>query len=396
LPESPEILGTFDERFAGVHDALADNFRERGELGAAVAIAVEGRPVVDIWAGWMDAERTRPWRHETLVAVFSVGKAMASICLLMLVDRGQVELDAPVARYWPEFGNRGKGEITVRMLMSHRAGLPAVRDRLPDEAIFDWGTMTAALAAEAPWWKPGSKHGYHVNTFGFLVGEIVRRVSGQSIGGFFREEVADPLGADFHFGFGPQDDERTAAYQFPADPSELAEAEDPAQRPEDEPRPGDEDRHFMLGRVYLNPPGLSGLGTVNTRPWRAAEIPSANGHATARGVARVYGELLAGLAGEETVLLEGETIEQAIMPASEGRDFVLGRPSRFGLGFQLTQPERPLGPSGRAFGHFGAGGSLGFADPDAGLAFAYVMNRSGPRWQNPRNRALIEAIYACL
>ena len=373
----PEIFGACDERFAPVSHALADNFRDHGELGAAVAIAVDGQPVVDIWAGWKDSARTRPWERDTLVPVFSVGKAMAVLCVLLLVERGGVDLDAPVARYWPEFAAAGKGGVTVRTLLAHRAGLPAVRGLLPDEAIYDWDRMAGALAAEEPWWEPGSTHGYHVNTLGFLAGEIVRRVAGMSIGAFFRAEVGEPLGADFHFGFGADEDHRVAEYTFGAGSTERR------------PVPAGEERQFLLHRVYLNPPGLSGLGTVNTREWRAAEIPSANGHGTARAVARIYGAL-----GRE--MLTPEILEQAIAEHSAGPDFVLGRPSRFGLGFQLTQPERPLGPNPRSFGHFGLGGSLGFADPDTGLAFAYAMNRSGPRWQNPRNQALIDAVYASL
>jgi CubicO group peptidase (beta-lactamase class C family) len=237
------------------------------------------------------------------------------------------------------------------------------------------------LAAEQPWWEPGATHGYHVNTFGFLAGELVRRVSGAGIGTFLRREVAGPLDADFHFGLGAHDDARTADYLFGGEAEEFTEGVE-----EHRPLDDDPERRFLLGRVYLNPPALSGIGTVNSRAWRAAEIPSANAHATAAAITRIYGAL--------DELIGTATLAEATAPHSEGPDFVLGRPSRFGLGFQLTQPERPLGPSPRSFGHFGAGGSVGFADPDANLTFAYVMNRSGPRWQNPRNRALIDAVYA--
>jgi len=376
-------MGFCDERFAAVRDALADNFRKHGELGAAVAVMVEGRLVVDIWAGWTDSRRTRKWQQDTLVAVFSVGKAMAALCVLMLAERGRLELDAPVARYWPEFAAEGKDAVTVRALLAHRAGLPAVRQVLGDDTIYDWSRITGALAAEAPWWEPGTTHGYHVNTFGFLAGEIVRRVSGESIGSFFRRDVAGPLEADFHFGFGPEHDARTAEYLFAETSGHEGSGEGPTGKL-------DEDRQLLLSRAYLNPPGLSGLGTVNTRAWRAAEIPSANGHGTARSVARIYSALVGG------GLLGPEMVSEATAQASYGPDFVLLRPSRFGLGFQLTQPERALGPNDQSFGHFGAGGSLGFADPEARLAFGYVMNRSGPRWQNPRNRALIDAVYASI
>ena len=244
--------------------------------------------------------------------------------------------------------------------------------------------MAGALAAEEPWWEPGSTHGYHVNTFGFLAGEIVRRVAAQSIGAFFRREVGEPLGADFHFGFGAEEDHRVAEYIFGCGSSRRSPQSEPA----------GEERQFLLHRVYLNPPGLSGLGTVNTRAWRAAEIPSANGHGDGpRGGPYLRRAAWArGRNGAEP----GDDRAGDRRGTPPGPDFVLGRPSRFGLGFQLTQPERPLGPNPRSFGHFGLGGSLGFADPDAGLAFAYAMNRSGPRWQNPRNHALIDAVYTSL
>ena len=377
----PEIRGFCEARFAGLRSALARNFREHGELGAALAVTVDGTPVVDLWAGWADEARTRPWSSDTLVNVFSVGKPMAALCLLMLAERGQLDLEAPVADHWPEFAACDKAEITVRMLLGHRAALPAIGHSLPSLAMYDWGLMTAALAAQEPWWEPGRGHGYHVNTFGFLVGELVRRVSGQRIGAFLRHAVADPLGADFHFGVHGEDHERVAEFLFPEMPSTLIGDQTPS----------------MVRNAYANPPGLSGPGMVNTRAWRSAEMPSTNGHATARGVARIYSALAAGGTVDGIQLLAAETVDLAVREVSCGHDMVLDRPSRFGLGFQLTQPERPLGPSPRSFGHFGAGGSLGFADPDQALAFAYTPNQgAGPRWQNPRNRALIEAVYSSL
>jgi CubicO group peptidase (beta-lactamase class C family) len=382
VADVPEICGSCDARFAGVRNALAQNFRAHGEVGAAVAITVEGRLVVDLWAGWVDRERTCAWQRDTLVNVFSVGKGMAALSLLILVERGQVDLDAPVARYWPEFAARGKRDVTVRMLLCHRAGLPAIRRPLPDLAMYDWELMTSALAEEEPWWEPGRQHGYHVNTFGFLIGEVVRRVSGESIGAFFRREIAAPLAADFHFGIGPEHDDRIADYLFAATPPQIVADDD------------DDERRFLLGCVYMNPPRLSGPGTVNTRAWRAAEMPSTNGHANARAVARIYSALACGGAVDGIRLLRAETIAHAVAEASSGLDVVLRRPSRFGLGFQLTQPASLLGPNPRSFGHFGAGGSLGFADPDARLAFAYTMNQAGPRFQNPCTRALIAATYA--
>jgi CubicO group peptidase (beta-lactamase class C family) len=373
--ERREPAGTCDARFAPVRDALRENFAERGELGAAVTVILDGRVVVDLWGGWADGERTRPWRHDTVVGVFSVGKALAALCVLMLAARGRLRLDAPVARYWPEFVAR---DVTVRHVLSHQAGLPAIDTMLADGALFDWTAVTGALAEQEPWWTPGSAHGYHVHTFGFLTGELVRRLTGDSIGTFMRREVAEPLGADVRFGLAPADRWRRAEYLF---------TRETTARPHPSPII-DERLRRLRERAYFNPPGATGLGTVNTAPWLDAELPSSNLHASARGIARAY----AGMRD----LLDADTLDAAIAEAACGEDLVLGRSSRFGLGFQLTQPERPLGPNPRSFGHFGAGGALGFADPDAGVAFGYAMNRGGPRWQNPRNRALIDAVYTVL
>ncbi len=375
------IGGRCDPRFAGLRSALAGNFAEHGEMGAAVAVTLEGRPVVDLWAGWTDRARTRSWRRDTLVDVFSVGKPMAALCLLMLVEGGQVDLDAPVAAYWREFAAAGKEGVTVRMLLAHRAGLPAIRRPLPRLSMYDWGLMTSALAEQRPWWEPGSRHGYHVNTYGFLIGELVRRVSGEPIGAFLGRTISGPLEADFHFGVAAGQHRRVADFLFPEVTAEFQGAGTP----------------LLVRRAYMNPAGVSGLGTVNSTAWRDAEMPSTNAHATARAVARIYAALAAGGMLDGVRLLQRETVELAAREASCGPDAVLNRPSRFGLGFQLTQPERPLGPNRRSFGHFGAGGSLGFADPDEALAFAYTPNQGeGPRWQNPRNRSLIEALYASL
>ena len=380
-PGAPVVHGHCDARFAGLRDAFAENFHERGEIGAALAVSLDGVRVLDIWAGSADPGASRPWREDTLVDVFSVGKPMAALCLLMLAERELLDLDEPAALHWPELAACGKDAVSARVILAHRAGLPAIRTPLPAGAMYDWDLMTSELAAQEPWWEPGAAHGYHVNTYGFLVGELVRRVSGRSIGSFFADKIARPLGADFHFGLAAADQARCADFLFP----QVSRAMDGTQMPE------------MTALAYLNPPGITGDGTVNTPQWRSAELPSANGHATARAIARIYGALAAGGEIDGIRLLDAATIRLAATEASAGPDAVLGRPSRFGLGFQLTQPERPLGPSPNAFGHFGAGGSLGFADPDAGLSLGYTPNQGlGPRWQNPRNRALLDALYASL
>jgi CubicO group peptidase (beta-lactamase class C family) len=364
------IGGHCDPAFAAVRDAFATNFAEHGELGAAVCVMVDGRAVVDLWGGWVDPERSAEWGPDTLVDVFSIGKGIAASVVLRTVDP-----DTCVADVWPEFA-AGKEAVTVRQILSHQAGLPAVREPLPDGAIYDQSTMAAVLAAQEPWWEPGTAHGYHVNTFGFLAAELVRRVDGRTLGTVLREDVAGPLGADVHIGLPAADHGRVATFVWPAG------ADPGAAYAHDE----------MLHRTYANPPGISGAGVVNTPAWRSAEMPSTNGHGSARGVARFYAPLAAG-GGD---VLPASVLAAAVEEQVHGPDRVLGRISRFGLGFQLPQEERPIGPHAGAFGHFGAGGSLGFADPEARLSFGYVMNTMGPRWQNPRNRALLAALTSSL
>lgn len=383
-PAPGRVSGQCDPRFAAVQEEFAANFADRGETGGGVCVVVDGTVVAELWGGRADAAGSRPWQRDTLVNVFSVGKGMMAACTARLTGQGRLDPDVPVARYWPEFGVAGKNRITVRQLLSHQAGLPAVRDRLPEGSQFDWAAMTAAVAAQPPWWPPGSAHGYHVNTFGFLAGELIRRVTGQTAGGLLRAEVAGPLDADVHIGLPPREHHRVADFQWLGQsPVGPVSADLP-------------DAQLMTWLAYANPAGLSGFGLVNTEQWRAGEVPSANAHATAAGVARVYAALAGGGVAGGARVVEAGPLAAATAEQVYGDDLVLRRPSRFGLGFQLTHPERPFGPGGRAFGHFGAGGSVGFCDPDAGLAFGYVTSQMGPRWQNPRNRALIDAVYASL
>ena len=342
---------------------------------------LDGRPVVDMWCGWTDAARRRPWRQDTIVNTFSVGKAFAGLTLLMLISQGAADLEDPVARHWPEFAAAGKDAVTLRQLLSHRAGLAAIARELPEGSLYDWEQVTAALAEQEPWWTPGEGHGYHVHTFGFLVGELVQRLSGERIGAFLERRIARPLDARVSFGLAEAERSRRADFVFDEEAATRAQTEWRQAAGES-----------LRARAYLNPPGAMGVGTVNTLAWQRAEIPSANLHADARGVAAVY----AALARQDPILLAPEALAEATREHSAGTDLVLERPSRFGLAFQLTQPERPLGPHEGSFGHFGAGGSVGFADPTEGLAFAYLMNRGGPQWQDPRNRALIEAPYSSL
>ena len=384
-----EIHGVCDHRFREVHDAFAENFAHRGEVGAAVSVTVEGHHVVDLWAGHADEQRTSPWERDTITCVFSCTKAMAALCAHRLVDQGLLDLDAPVARYWPEFAQGGKEELPVRYLLSHRAGLPAVKEPLPLEAHYEWERMIAALERQEPWWEPGAKFGYHTLTFGWLVGELVRRVSGKrSLGAYFREEVAEPLGLDYHIGFGPEHDPRAAEIIL-APPPENPPPVDPAAA---------EIRSRWSGASGINLQGMIARGMMNTREWRAAEIPAANGYADARAQARVYGALAVGGEMDGVRVLSREAIEAAMVEQSNETDQVNGMHLRFGLGFVLPHPGMYLGPSTRVIGHAGAGGALGFADLDAGVGFGYVMNQmqgGGPEG-DPRWRPLIDAAYVTL
>jgi CubicO group peptidase (beta-lactamase class C family) len=371
-------------RFEAVRAAFVANFRERGEPGAAVCVSVGGKPVVDLWGGYADIANTKPWQQDTLVNVFSVGKALCALAAARIVEQRLADLDAPVAKLWPQFAQNGKEAITFRQILSHRGALPAIAKPLPDGAALDWNVMIHALEEQTPWWEPGTAFGYHVNTYGFLIGEIVRRAAGKTLGALIREEVAGPLGADIHIGLPREHHARVAEYRWPGTSTMTPPGENATRI----------DR--MRWNTYWNPPGISGAHWVNTPQWRLAEVPSTNGHGNARSVARIYAALAKGGAIDGVRIAGEDILSEFTTEHSRGEDQITQHPARFGLGFQLTQPERPLGPNAHAFGHFGAGGSLGFCDPDADMGFGYVTNDMGPRWQNPRNRALMEAVYACL
>ncbi len=386
------VHGWCEPGFGRVRDALSEILAGGEEIGAALAVCVDGHLVVDLWAGYADAARTRPWDRDTIVNLYSIGKAVTAVCALRLVEAGRLDLDAPVARYWPEFAQAGKAQIPVRYLLTHQAALPAIARPLPSGAWSHWDVMTAALAAQAPWWEPGTGHGYHVNTQGFLVGEVVRRITGKTLGTYLREAVTGPAGVDFFIGLGPELEGRCADVL----PEQATPEGDELRRQLSVNPASLSGLRLMRVNAYRNPPEVSGTGVVNTRPWRAAEVPSTNGHGNARAVARLY----SALAGDGELggahVLSPEMIARATEQQVYGDDIVLQRPTRFGLGFQLTMAERPLGPSTRAFGHFGAGGSLGFADPDARVAFGYAMNQGRGGWQHKHVRHLIDLVYATL
>ncbi len=382
------IDGECEARFERVKRAFADNFVGAGEVGAAVAVTLDGRPVVDLWGGYADSRRSRRWERDTLVNVYSTTKGITAICAHRLADQGKLDLDAAVAKYWPEFAQAGKHNLPVRLLLNHRAGLPAIRAALEPDAIFNWERMTSALAAETPWWEPGTQHGYHAFTFGWLVGEVIRRAGGKSVGAMLREELAGPLGLDCHIGLDAKHDVRVAEIigEPPSPAGQFDIFAEVARNPES-----------MTAKAINNPSTLMRPETANSRAWRGAEIPAVNCHTTARALARLYGALARGGEIDGIRVLSPTAITRCYTEQSSGPDAVLMFPTRWSLGFGLSQPKAMLGPNPRAFGHSGAGGSLGFADPDARIGFGYTMNqRLQSILVDARAARLIEAVYASL
>ena len=388
-PSAPTaISGRVDARFARVRDEFARNFAERGELGASLCAFVDGQRVVDLWGGFADPARERPWREDTLVMVHSATKGAAALCAHRLAANGALDVDAPVARYWPEFAAAGKERIPVRWLLNHRAGLAAIDRPLRAEAGLDWNTMVDALAQQAPNWEPGARHGYHAITFGWLVVEVVRRISGRSLGRFFRDEFAAPLGLDFWIGLPASEEPRAARLAPP-----------PATDPHDAFGAALLDHRSLTRRAFMNPSTLFFAGGADfARRLRAAEIPAANGMANGRGLAGLYAPFASGGAR----FVDADTLVRMTTPESEGPDAILVHSTRFTQGFMKSIEGGPLhrarlGPNPSAFGHVGAGGSLGMADPTARVAIGYAMNRMGPGLLlNERGQALVDAIYDCL
>ncbi|MFJ9469457.1 serine hydrolase domain-containing protein [Streptomyces caniferus] len=379
--------------FTGVREAFERNFSEHGDIGAAVTVTVEGEAVVDLWGGRADAAGTRAWERDTLVNVYSTSKGMTALCAHLLVDRGELDLDAPVMRYWPEFGQAGKRDIPVRWLLSHRAGLIAPREPLPAGYAYDWDAVCATLAATPPWWEPGTAQGYHAVTFGYLVGEVVRRVTGQSLGAFLRSEITGPLDAGVFIGTPAEEHARCADMVGQLDAARLAEQFPGAPAP-----PFRALSDHPLAVVMLALTSIP-TGDVNSAAYRSAEIPAGNAHASAHGLATVYGALAGGkLVGPGTL----EAMRRSQSRPGE-RDLTIdalapaGREHRWGLGYMLNH-EGQAGPNRGAFGHGGAGGSYAFADPENRLSYAYTMNKygGGTTGDDPRNRGLVRAVYRAL
>lgn len=378
-----DIGGDCRDGFGAVKDAFAANFEVNGDVGASVAVVMGGELVVDLWGGHLDTARTAPWQSDTITNVWSTTKTMSCLSLLVLASRGLVDVDAPVERYWPEFGANGKEGVLVRHLLSHTAGLPGWEARLEATDIYDWDKVCALLAAQAPWWEPGWKSGYHAISQGNLVGEVVRRVDGRSVGRFFAEEIAGPMGADFHIGTGPEHDDRVAPV-IPAPPLQFGSA-DGATAPNKDSIPYRAANPRLVAEQSWE------------IPWRRAEIPAAGGHGNARSVALAQCAVSHGGTARGVELLTPATVERIFDVQAAGRDLVLGIGVTFGVGYGLNSPRNPISPNARVCYWGGWGGSLVVNDVDAGFTMAYVMNRMGEGTVgDDRAHTLLRAVYGSL
>jgi CubicO group peptidase (beta-lactamase class C family) len=378
------VQGFVKPGFESVSEVFARNFERFGDVGAACCVYRDGRAVVDLWGGALTASGDDPYAEDTLQMVMSSTKGVVAVAAQMLAEEGKLDFDAPVVEYWPEFGAEGKQTIPVRWLFSHRAGLPAIDRPLTIEDVFAWTPVVDGLAAQRPMWEPNTAHGYHVGTYGWLAGEVIRRVAGASVGQVVAQRIARPLNLDLWIGL-PEAMESRVAPMLPAPP----------------PAPGTAldiftarllDPSTLLHKAFVNPPLPAPV--FNERAFHAAEIPAANGITNARSLARMYAACIGDVDGVR--LLQPKTVAAATREQSNGQDLVLGYETRYATGFQLSFPFRPMAGEG-SFGHYGMGGSVGFADPERGVAFAYVMNQMLPSGGvDPRTKSLVEALLGCL
>jgi CubicO group peptidase (beta-lactamase class C family) len=380
------VDGIVEPGFEGVRDAFERNFTEHGDVGAGFCLHVEGRKVVDLWGGTADVHSGRPYEESTLQLVFSTTKGATAACANLLAQRSQLDIDAPVATYWPEFAAAGKERIPVRWLLCHKAGLPVIDKRLSLEEALAWDPVVEALSVQEPVWPPGSAHGYHALTYGWLVGEVIRRIDGRSLGTFFADEIAAPLGLEFWISLPESEEHRVA----PLAGSIVPQGEvDEATRLLMEQFSGPD---TLLGRAL----SLNGAFNEvwNDRAVHAAELGAANGITNARSLSRFYAGLVGSLPDAPAApLLTSRQMEAARQRQTEGNDKLLFFESAFGLGFFVASDFAPYGGAG-SFGHSGAGGSMGFADPDNQIAAGYVMNRMNQNLSgDPRTRGLVKASY---
>ncbi|MFT3809011.1 MAG: serine hydrolase domain-containing protein [Micropepsaceae bacterium] len=374
---APQVHGFCEPRFAGARAAFAANFTSGADMGASFAATIDGEFVADLWGGFADAEGKRPWAEDTIINVYSTTKTMCALTALLCADRGLIDFAAPVAKYWPEFAAAGKDRITVAHLMSHSAGLSGFDQKVATEDLYDWEKITTLLARQAPWWEPGTRSGYHAITQGYLVGEVVRRVSGKTLGTLFREEIAGPLGADFHIGLPAQHDARVADLIPPAQSLGAVSSQSEIAR-----------RTFASTNLTAEEP--------KTTAWRRAEIPAAGGIGNARSVALIQSLLVNGGAVRGKRILSEAGVRRALELQIESDDMVLGVPVRFGLGYGLPSAVAPFPNPNTAFWG-GWGGSLVVCDYDARMTFSYVMNRmNSTTTGDARVSGLFGGLYAGL
>jgi CubicO group peptidase (beta-lactamase class C family) len=365
--------GTCSARFDPLRELFAAKLLSGEDLGASVAVNIDGKTVVDLWGGWADEARTVPWTENTIACVFSTTKTMTALAALVLVDRGELDLDANVATYWPEFAARGKAGIKVRQLLSHTSGVSGWDQPITLEDLYDWDKSTALLAAQAPWWEPGTASGYHMLNYGHLIGEVIRRITGQRLGEFFAAQIAGPLGADFHIGLAPSEFHRVANV-VPATTIPTMPVFDPTQL----------DPNSVAFKTWTNPTGFPAEWSW-TEGWRRADIGAANGHGNARSLARLQSAVACGGEVDGVRLLSPQTIDRIFEVQSNGIDLVIGIPLKIGVGYSLL-------PEGRVCCWGGTGGSLAMIDVDRRITFAYVMNTTAPGGGAPIAAALAERV----
>ena len=399
------VNGYCDENFIEARHIFEKSISSGFELGGSIAVEVKGKKVIDLWGGHLDHSQLKLWEENTLVNVFSTTKGIAAICLLQLIEKGLLDIEKPVSEYWPEFSANGKDHIPVKYLFCHKAGLCGVREPLQSGAFSDWELITSALARQEPLWEPGTAHGYHAITYGHLVGELLRKIDGRTIGQYFKEEIAEPLDLDFWIGL-PDSEFNRVSDIYPSKPGPLQYLFPLLTKLPRFMLPGRAkflldfgDTSKPVGAAFNNPPISSSAGMeANTKKWRNAEIPAANGHGTARSIAKLYGILANGGSRDGIHVLSPETIEKGRQTQSDGKDLVLGgMRTRFGLGFMLGTENVSMGPNPNAFGHGGAGGSLGFSDPDNNISLGFVMNQMHPgitAWKTATDVA--ESVYKTL
>lgn len=375
-----EVHGRCDERFAGVREALSRQLDDGEELGASIAVDLDGATVVDVWGGFRDEAREQPWSEHTIVNVWSTTKCVLALAALMLVDRGELDLDAPVADYWPEFAAKGKKDVRVRHLLSHTSGVSGWEQPFSIRDMYDWESATERLAQQRPWWEPGTASGYHANNQGHLVGEVIRRITNTTFKKFVADQIADPLGADFQIGARESEVSRIAPVVAPPRPEAGGPAPDP---------------DSVAVKTFTGP--RASATASNSPEWRAADLGALNGHSNARGVMRVMRTLSLGGEAGGVRLLSPQTVEKVFEQQSDGVDLVLGAPFRWGTGFCLGSPVVPYVPGGRTFFWGGWGGSLVVMDLDRRLTISYTMNKmGGGLLGSPRAEAYVRAVHAAL